>query len=241
MQADGGATRRCGLAAVAVFVGLVSFGQEPTAANLVTNGDFEYGEAAPAGWDPFFIVHDAGGREARPTFGTTDRDSCVRWAPGEGMNGSRGVCIEMERGVAEGYGQGYFSAPIPIEPNTEYEVAVSVRSDAPNAMVFLKGYAPVQGESREVYSKHKEAHFGRYLEKGPYTFLRFRAHPRHGTYAVEYVRVWIYAYLRPGHVWFDDVSLSRVGSATIADPPRAPGAPAAPLAPPEPHPPIYVR
>ncbi|MDQ1256645.1 MAG: hypothetical protein QG656_1243 [Candidatus Hydrogenedentes bacterium] len=196
---------------------LVAFG----AANLVENGGFESGNTCPAGWEAC----------------TTD---AVRIDAGAGTNDSRALCIGMEEKTAYGYGQGYFSKPIPVEPGVEYEVSAAVKSEGPNAILFVKGFATIDGVEREVYTKHKEAHFDRYLEMGPYTTLTFRFHPRHPKYRIEHVKVWLYAYLRPGRVWFDDVSVVPAGPATNEPEPSSEPK-TKPLVTDDPHPPLYVR
>jgi len=172
----------------------------PPSINMATNGDFEKGTSAPKGWD-------------KPD------GKRVRWGKGFGKEGSRGLRIEMDQEIAFGYGQGHFSSPIPVEPRTEYRVSVDVRSDNPNAIIFIKGYAKVRGTLREVYSKHKEAHFDRYLAKevgsGQFVHQSFTFHPRHGTYQVEHIKVWLYGYLKPGVLDFDNVRVERVGKAEV--------------------------
>jgi len=180
--------------------------------NLVVNGDFEQGDGAPLGWD-------------KPD------GERVRWAAGCGADATRGVCIEMDKEIAFGYGQGYFSNPIPVETDTAYRLSVDVKSDAPNAILFIKGFAKVKGpapakgpEWREVYSHHKEAHFDRYLEEyvrsGKFVTQSFTFHPRHSTFEVEHVKIWLYGYLKPGTLCFDNVRLEKVGKAEAAAEPK---------------------
>lgn len=224
------------------LVFLIAAATAPTSPNLVTNGAFEKIEGTrPVGWDAFFIVHDAKGKEYRPKLGETFLGSCVRWEKESGVEGTGAICIEMDRHTAENYGQGYFSQRIPVEPGTEYEVSADIKSDAPNAILFVKGYGQVEGKWREVYTKHKEAHFDRYLKKGPYSTLTFRFHPRHGAYRIEHVRVWLYAYLKPGRVWFDNVKVTKVGPAKPGPTPSGSKPRPVPPRPADPHPPIYRK
>jgi len=218
------------LRAVLILVAAVS--PVPEAAekpppNLVVNGDFEQGTGTPKGWD-------------RPD------GVGVRWAKGFGTDGSRGICIEMDRKTATSYGQGYFSKPIPVATDTEYRIGVDVKSDAPNAIVFVKGFAKVQGRYRETYSHHKEVHFDRYLKpyisKGKFVTQKFSFHPRHGKYKVDYVKVWLYGYLRAGKLYFDNVRIEKVGKAKEPKPEPSKKTPLRPK-PPDPEgdssPPIY--
>ena len=198
-------------------------------ANLVVNGDFEQGKHAPDGWE-------------RPD------GARVRWEKGVGGGGTRGICIEMDEEVAFGYGQGYFSRPIPVRTDTEYKLSVDVKSDAPNAIVFVKGYAKVRGKYREVYSHHKEAHFDRYLGKhiatGEFVTQGFSFHPRHHTYRVEHVKIWLYGYLRPGKLYFDNVRIETAGKAKAESKPEPPTKKRPRPRPPDPDgessPPIYL-
>lgn len=194
--------------------------------NLVVNGDFEKGKSTPVGWDK----PDGKG---------------VRWGDGLGKEGTRGVCIEMDQETAFGYGQGYFSAPIRIEPDTEYRITVDVKSTAPNAIIFVKGFSKVREKYRETYSKHKEAHFDRYLRpriaSGEFVSQSFTFHPRHGTYPVRHVKVWLYGYLKPGRLWFDNVRIEKVGKAKPPKPEPSKKKPSRPVPDDaDSSPPIYV-
>ena len=201
----------------------------PPPPNLLVNGDFEQGVDAPLGWEKPDGVR-------------------VQWGKGFGAAGTRGICIEMDEKIAFGYGQGYFSDPIPVETDTEYRLSVDVKSDAPNAIIFIKGYAKVKGRYREVYSHHKEAHFDRYLKKhirtGQFVTQTFTFHPRHQTYQVENVKVWLYGYLKPGRLFFDNVRLEKIGKAKPKTEPEPPKSKRVRSRPPDPDgessPPIYL-
>jgi len=215
--------------------------------DLVVNGDFEEGEVPPSERGKRYPVQVPVGWE-RPD------GHRVRWAKGLGVDGSRGICFEMDEKTAYVYGQGYFSDPIPVETDTEYEIRVDVASDAPNAIIFVKGFAEVQGPGgdndvryREVYSHHKEAHFERYLKEytgtGRFATQRFTFRPRHPSFQVKYVKIWLYGYLKPGKLFFDNVRMVRVGKAAPETPPQKPEKPPAPEpSAPEagPNAPIYV-
>ena len=174
--------------------------------NLLVNGDLKKGKIVPEGWEK----PDGHG---------------VVWDQDLGVEGSKGVSIRMDKKTAFGYGQGYFSNPVRVDPDTEYRVSVDIKSDKPNAIVFVKGFAKVKGRFREVYSKHKEAHFDRYLDKdrvaGRFVNQAFTFHPRHATYRVDHVKVWLYGYLKPGTLCFDNVRVERLGKAD-EPPPTAP-------------------
>lgn len=224
---------RFGLALLTVAL-LVGADATPSKSpNLLANGDLEQAKKlkdkeVPVGWEQPDGVR-------------------VCWGDGLGASGSRGIRIEMDEKIAFGYGQGCFSNPVPVETDTEYQVSVDVKSDAPNAIIFVKGFARVGGRWREVYSKHKEAHFDRYLAKhmksGEFVRQTFSFHPRHDTFQVEHVKVWLYGYLKPGRLWFDNVRLEKVGKAPPESKPAPPEKRRRPR-PPDPDgdtsPPIYL-
>ncbi|MBN2308924.1 MAG: hypothetical protein JXR94_08145 [Candidatus Hydrogenedentes bacterium] len=204
----------------------------PPPPNLAVNGDFEQGTSWPEGWD-------------RPD------GVRVQWGDGLGVDASRGIHTAMDRRTAETYGQGFFSKPIAVDPDTEYTIRVDVKSDAPNAIIFVKGYAKVadtaapKGRYREVYSKHKEAHFDRYLPRGQFATQEFSFAPRHGRFRVEFVRVWLYGYLKPGNLWFDNVVVTKQGAAGPMPKLKPDAPPREPVStPPDPDgdasPPIYI-
>lgn len=172
--------------------------------NLIVNGRLEQGETAPRGWPKPDGVRVKWGKG----YGTP---------PPEDQEGSeiidhgRGICVSMDKQTAEGYGQGYFSPDVSVTPGEVYTVSVDVKSDGPNAIVFVKGFAKVKDEYREVFSHHKEAHFDRYLGLNRFTNIRFAFKPRHPKYRVRFVRVWLYGYLKPGRLYFDNLHMTEGG------------------------------
>ena len=218
----------CVLALIAVAAPDVAPKTEPPD-NLVVNGDFERGRLSPFGWD-----RPGGVR--------------VSWQNGIGVDGTRGVCIEMDKRTAEGYGQGYFSKRIPVEAGTVYRLTVDVKSDGPNAILFVKGFARVKMRYREVYSHHKEVHFDRYLKEyirsGRFVTQSFTFSPRHNRYRVGHVKVWLYGYLKPGKLFFDNVQLERVGKRKAETAPKPTEKKSLRPRPPDPDgeasPPIYI-
>lgn len=212
-------------APVLALLSLGAAAPEAGPANCVPNGDFEAGREHPEHWRL-----PEGGR--------------AQWAEGEGAKGSRALRVTLDRATAESYGQGCFSPALRLEPDREYQVSVDVRSDGPNVIVFVKGFATIRGKEREIYTKHKELRLGKDLERGRFRTVRYYVQPRHPSYRIERVKLWLYAYLRPGRAWFDNVRIVEKG----APPPKPRGerggaVPIAPV-PPDPereaHPPIPV-
>jgi hypothetical protein len=207
--------------------------------NLVVNGDFELPNGPPP--KPGEKVHKFLGPKGweRPDGVKVD------WDKRYGTDGTFGIRTQMNRHVAEGYGQGYFSDPIPIRERETYTISVDVKSDAPNAIVFVKGFTRVKGEEREAFSHHKEAHFDRYLKLNEWTNLTFAFRPRHTTYSIDHIKVWLYGYLKPGTLYFDNVMITKGGKLTPNPVPQPPKPTKTPIfIPPDPDgnssPPVYL-
>lgn len=162
--------------------------------NLLGNGGFEKGLAP---WS----ISDAASRT------------------GVAVRGGAAV-FELERGVAESTGLGLLSEYVPVEKGAHYECRVRVRSDGPNIIVWVKGYAEFAGGTpgeretdprREVY-RHQMYPLKK-GSRGPDGWVLavsdpFR--PRHLRHQVGWMRVKLYAYLSPGKVEFDEVLLRKV-------------------------------
>jgi hypothetical protein len=74
--------------------------------------------------------------------------------------------------------------------------------------VFVKGYATVAGEEREVYRRQVPPSDA---TDGKWVTITDDMNPQNGRVAVESLRVDLYAYLKPGTVMFDDVIVKAVG------------------------------
>jgi hypothetical protein len=175
------------------------------AVNLLRGGGFERGRGGhPDGW------------EAPPK--------------GEGVVWQRGArrCIrfDVSKPVAETTGVIYYSDPIPVEPGAYYRVEMDIQTDGPQVIVWAKGYAqvgqPRDGKPREVETyRHQKRHY----PEGPrggwehYRTAPFR--PKHPRFAIKTMRVMLYAYLRPGTVRFDNVTVKKAGVAAESASDRA--------------------
>ena len=174
-------------------------------ANLVRNGDFEQGRRRPDHWDP-------------------PRPGTVEWVDaGEGRG--RVVRFRLNREIAETSGVKYLCAPIRPTPEGKglqgrtYRLRADIKTDGPSVILFVKGYANVRGREREIYRRKKECRIdpGRWrtveLEFTPRGPAGRKALERRGvkTPTVEYLRVQLYTYGRPGAVSFDDVCVEAIG------------------------------
>ena len=86
---------------------------------------------------------------------------------------------------------------------------MSVPVDAPTLHVFVKGYATINGEEREVYRRQVPPSSP---TQGQWVTVIDDMNPQNGRVAVEKLRVDLYIYLKSGTVLFDDVMLKAVGA-----------------------------
>ena len=160
--------------------------------NLLPDGFEKAAAGGPAGW---MGLDDEVARKS------------VTWAASpEG----RGKCIrfDIKKKIAHSYGVIYYSEFVPVEEGAWYRISARIRTEAPQVIIWAKGYGDFEGEKRVIY-KHQKRHYpdapGTWEE---YVTEPFR--PKHPRFKPKWVRVMLYAYLRPGTVYFDDVKLSRV-------------------------------
>jgi hypothetical protein len=99
------------------------------------------------------------------------------------------------------------SENIQINPDATYRITVEIKSTAPKANVFVKGYVELRGRERQVYKARmacepKEEEVGEWR-----TYTRtFSPGKTKGTMPT-HMRVHIYAYWPPGEVYVDNVLL----------------------------------
>jgi hypothetical protein len=161
--------------------------------NLVANGALEQGQTSPLRWDKL------------------PSDGSVRWLSGGG-NPGRCIAFTMSRGVAEGPGMLYYSDFFPITSGRKYVFSVDIKSDGPVPRPFVKGYAlapDVHGgvAKREFY--RRQVRFSATNEWRTYTMtFTPKVIPAYrGRYDVKWARVMLYAYLKPGRIYFDNVTV----------------------------------
>jgi len=186
--------------------------------NLVTNGDFETGAKTPDHWEPvdgltsFWVkapdrpgkclmfdtdVNDAQWVAWHKTFtlGTTD-------PPPKPIRGT-GHKYETVGGLHGAWL--YTSDFIPVKKGVAYRLSFDFRSTSRGAKVFVKGYALVGGQRREVYRMYKACRVktnGRQWEHFTRAFSPTERTPR-----VRWIKVEPFAYWPPTRYYFDNLHL----------------------------------
>ncbi len=132
------------------------------------------------------------------------------------IDGSRVLVMRMSREAAETNGLAVLSDPIKIEPDTRYRLSFRYKSDGPQLRMFVKGYTLVEGPQgerveREIYRRQVPPSAG---TDGKWVTRIDELNPQHVAFPVEYLRIDLYVYLRPGLVMFDDITLKAVGQQT---------------------------
>jgi len=158
--------------------------------NLLPNGSFEKGSEQPAGWQPL------------PDY--------ARWVANPD-GGGRCLQFDLDRERAESYGGLYYSDYVPLRPGATYRFQVRVKSLGPTPKVFLKAYEDFPttflfpAQPRMVYEEliNGTPTGGWVTYSGDFT-------PHHATYTPRSLRVMLYAYLKPGAIYFDDCVLKEI-------------------------------
>lgn len=160
---------------------------------LCVNGGFSKGRELPEGW-------------------TVVRPDCaaqVKWLtrPG-GPEADKCLAYAMTRETADGTGIAVLSDYLPVEEGAHYRAACEILSRGPKVILFVKGYAEVEGQRREVFN-HQARYYpekpGRWERRGTEAFS-----PQHPLAKVRWLRVMLYAYHPAGEVFFDNVSVRKV-------------------------------
>ena len=169
-----------------------------TTKNLLVNGDFEKGKDSPSGWETL----------KRPG---------LEWVDVGGRHG-RVLRMRLDRPTARTTGLMYHSQPIPVEQGQTYGIKLQIKSMGPRVIVFVKGYANVRGEEREIYRRKRQSR----LPTGEWGIFETTFTPRSPMGAkalrhrnltlpiVDRVNVMLYAYHPEGMVEFDNVAVWRV-------------------------------
>ncbi len=171
--------------------------------NLVSHGDFE-GTDASAAWN-VLLAADKYNPPVSPDKPDVDRVAII---PDPEQPGGHVLAMNLSKNVAEGSGLACISSPIPIQPATRYRLQYRYKSDGPVLHVFVKGYATVAGEEREVYRRQVPPSNA---TDGKWVTITDDMNPQNGRVAVETLRIDLYIYLKPGMAMFDDVVLKAVG------------------------------
>jgi hypothetical protein len=190
------------------------------APNLVTADSFP--DAGPKGdapgstvtyWTLGALILDKPGTPAPK--GTTPP---VTWA--DNPDGSGKVLkFDLPREGAESYGLPFYSDWIRIEPGATYRFSCRYKTLGPALKVFLKGYHPFGPDSpmtprREVYRRqvHPTGPAGQWNTVTA-DFVPLAMNPDQ---APTYMKVDMFAYLRAGVVYWDEIVLKKVRDAPAA-------------------------
>jgi hypothetical protein len=127
------------------------------------------------------------------------------------------LVMNLSRTTAENNGFACLSGRIPIQPNTRYRMQFSYQSDGPVTHVFVKGYIappnPRPGEVPEQEVYRRQVPPGE-STGGKWVTVVDDMNPQNPNSKVEFLRVDLYAYLKPGLISFDDIQVRAVGSQT---------------------------
>ena len=182
------------------FLTVTAFCVEPHNAkrtNLVPNGTFDENPKTLTGWD------------ALPADGT------VKWLPLDDEKHGKVIGFAMSQKIAESTGVLFYSVFIPVKDGRNYRFSLDYKSLGPMPKPFVKGYglfpdANGKVEARELYKKQ-------IFEKAASTewktlTMEFTPHnPLYkGKIEIKWVKVLLYAYLKPGEIFFDNVKIEEM-------------------------------
>jgi hypothetical protein len=145
-----------------------------------------------------------------------DRVAIVRQAVAAGVVHNV-LEMNLSRQTAENNGLACLSGRIPIEANMRYRIQFSYRSDGPETHVFIKGYIappdvkPGVPPEQEVYRRQVPPSG---VTGGKWVTVQDDMNPQNPNSKVEFLRVDLYAYLRPGVISWDNVVIKAVGKQT---------------------------
>ena len=185
-----------GICGAAVLLAVTALATPPSGGgNLVENGGFTHGTVGPAAWDPL------------PDDGT------VRWATDNTEHG-KVIHFSLTKAVATGPGLLWYSDYIPVEEGTTYRFTFDAKSFGPALRPFIKGYAPCPDahgtiERRPLYQKQNEYKIGAEWETISFDFVPQTAYT-HKDVTIRWVRVMLYAYLKAGDCYWDNVRITQV-------------------------------
>jgi hypothetical protein len=174
--------------------------------NLMAHGDFE-GDDAAKSWDALLRA-DKYNPPVSAEMPDVDRVAIV---PDPENSKGHVLAMNMSKDVAESNGLACISSAIPIQSGVRYRLQYRYKSDGPTLHVFVKGYATINGEEREVYRRQVPPSGGTH---GQWVTVVDDMNPQNGRVKVESVKVDLYIYLHSGTVLFDDVVLKAVGKMT---------------------------
>jgi hypothetical protein len=219
------------LAAVAVLVlaiaqageGIIDDGAT-LGPELLPQGDFEKGKDSPDGWDEVndlssYYVDRPGGKgkclkfdsdvypadvEKRAKEMELPRDKRPKAKPKKPTSGPKYDTI------AGGSGALLWSDYFDVEHEATYRFVAEVNTYAPEAKLFIKGYALVEDERRIVYKKYLKCIPEDKNELGSWKFYSQDFTPQHPSYKIQWAKVEIMVFWPPGEAYIDNISIKKV-------------------------------
>lgn len=176
--------------------------------NLLANGGFEQVD------DQGFALHWADSSAKKSMIRTVPKPADLKptaTAPDAPAAPAANTCMQLapDRDMATTYGLICYSDPIPVQPDTAYQLSMNIRAQDISVIVWVKGYSMVNGRLRNTY-KHQKRFYpdkpGRWNAWSTEAFL-----PKHPQTPITQMRVMLYTYGGDaGTAWFDDVDLRAV-------------------------------
>ena len=173
--------------------------------NLITNGTFD----ADGSWNFIYL-------DINQPIKLQNRLPAPDEAIITEIDGNRVLAMRLSQTSAENNGLAVLSQSIPIEPNTRYRLSFRYQSAGPKLHVFVKGYtrfANINGEQveREIYRRQVPPTGD---TEGAWVTIVDELNPQHVAFPVQTLKIDLYAYLYPGLLMFDDITLKAVGGQT---------------------------
>ncbi len=117
----------------------------------------------------------------------------------------------------------YYSDFFSVKEGTKYIFSVDIKTEGPVPRPFVKGYAvapDVHGEIARRPFYQRQSRFGATSEWQTYsmTFTPRVIPTYRGRFDICWARVMLYAYLKPGRVYFDNVSVREAPAGTSIAP-----------------------
>jgi hypothetical protein len=171
--------------------------------NMVINGDF----ARAGHWD---ALYQSDKYAAQISDQPPDEDQVAINRVEDGHNA---LAMNLSYHCATNNGMAALSDAIEIQPGVRYRISFRYRSDGPDLHVFVKGYTLAQDVAgapadREIYRMQVPPSGA---TEGKWTTVEADMDPFNPAFPVQRLRVDLYAYLHPGHVWFEDVKIAAIG------------------------------
>jgi len=115
------------------------------------------------------------------------------------------MVFHLDKAVAESEGVWVYSLLHEIKTPAELRLDAKIKSSAPEVIIFVEGWGIAGGRRRRLERNELFVHPDREMKN--YTFRVIFKNPK-----VEWFRIKLYSYLKPGSVWFDSVDISLPGS-----------------------------